>query len=116
MKDWTAIRERYLRDNLPVRLGGLAANLSRINSFTAHESGSAAIESMIDESKFFIEWTAPEVEVNRAEALVELQIQLARWRHNWPRIWSDPIQRGQVAKQSKEWSKRVLEISGLLDP
>ena len=32
MKDWTSIRDRYLRDNLPVRLGGLAANLSRIKS------------------------------------------------------------------------------------
>ena len=33
MKDWTAIRERYLRDQLPIRLGGLAAHLSRIKSF-----------------------------------------------------------------------------------
>ena len=27
MKDWAAIRQRYLRDDLTVRLGGPAANL-----------------------------------------------------------------------------------------
>ncbi len=114
MKDWPAIRARYLRDNLPIRLGGLAANLSRIKSFAAHEGSREAIGSMIDESKFFIEWTAAEAEVGTAAELVELQVQLARWRRNWMRIWSDPVQRHQVAEQSEAWSKRVLEMSGLL--
>jgi len=66
MKDWTAIRERYLRDNVPVRLGGLAANLSRIKSFSAHDASREAVESIIDESKFFIEWTAAEAQVGTA--------------------------------------------------
>jgi hypothetical protein len=34
MKDWTTIRDRYLHDALPIRLGGLAANLARIKSFS----------------------------------------------------------------------------------
>ena len=114
MKDWAAIRERYLRDNLPVRLGGLAANLSRIKSFAAHDASREAVESMIDESKFFIEWTAAEAEVNTAAELVELQIQLARWQCNWVRIWHDPVQRSEVAERSGAWSQRVLEMSGLL--
>ncbi len=114
MKDWTAIRERYLRDNFPVRLGGLAANLSRIKSFAAHDASREAVESLIAESKFFIEWTAAEAEVNIAAELVELQIQLARWQHNWARIWDDQVQRRNVAEQSAAWSQRVLEMSGLL--
>ena len=114
MKDWTAIRERYLRDNVPVRLGGLAANLSRIMSFSAHDASREAVESLIDESKFFIEWTAAEAEVNTAAALVELQVQLARWQRNWERIWADSAQRRKVAEQSGAWSRRVLEMSGLL--
>jgi hypothetical protein len=69
---------------------------------------------MIDESKFFIEWTAAEAEVNTAAELVELQIQLARWQCNWVRIWHDPVQRSEVAEQSAAWSQRVLEMSGLL--
>jgi len=56
MKDWTAIRERYLRDNLPTRLGGLAANLGRIKSFAAHDASREVVESIIDESKFFMVW------------------------------------------------------------
>lgn len=114
MNDWTAIRERYLRDNFSVRLGGLAANLSRIKSFAANDAGREAVESLIAESKLFIEWTAAEAEINAAAELVELQIQLARWQYNWARIWDDRVQRRNVAEQSAAWSKRVLEMSGLL--
>lgn len=114
MKDWTAIRERYLRDNFPVRLGGLAANLSRIKSFAANDASREAVESLIAESKFFIEWIAAEAEINAAAELVELQIQLARWQYNWARIWDDQVQRKNVAEQSAAWSQRVLGMSGLL--
>ena len=114
MKDWTAIRERYLRDQLPIRLGGLAANLGRIKSFSTQAAGREAVESIIDESKFFIEWTAAEAEIHIAAQLVELQIQLARWQRNWAGTWSDPLQRNQMAEQSAAWSKRVLAMSGLL--
>jgi hypothetical protein len=114
MKDWTAIRERYMRDSLPVRLGGLAANLSRIKSFSTQEAGREAVESMLDESKHFIEWTAAEAEIQTASQLVELQVQLACWQQSWTRTWNDPLQRKQLAEQSATWSKRVLEMSGLL--
>jgi len=51
MKDWTVIRERYMKDELPVRLGGLAANLSRIKSFSTNENSRETVASLIDESK-----------------------------------------------------------------
>jgi len=115
MKDWTEIRERYLRDDLPVRLGGLAANLSRIKSFSANDASEAVVESLIDESKMFIEWTASQTEVNTAEKLVDLQIQLARWQLQWKTIWPDISKRDQIAEYSALWSKQVLELSGLLN-
>lgn len=114
MKDRSAVRERYLRDALPTRLGGLAANLSRIKSFAAHDASRDAVESLIDESKYFIEWTAAEAETQTAAELVTLQIHLARWQCNWSRIWADPEQRRGLAEESSVWSKRVLELSGLL--
>ena len=86
----------------------------RIKSFAGHDMNREAVESLIDESKHFIEWTAAEAEVNTVAELVELQVQLARWQRNWGRIWNDPAQRNQVAEQSSAWSKRVLEMSGLL--
>lgn len=114
MKDWSQIRERYLRDDLPVRLGGLAANLSRIKSFSTNKASQAVVESLIDESKMFIEWTAAQADVYTAEKLVDLQIQLARWQLQWETIWHDASKRYRVAEQSALWSKQVLELSGLL--
>jgi hypothetical protein len=114
MKDWTQIRERYLRDDLPVRLGGLAANLSRIKSFSANEASCEVVESLIDESKMFIEWTAAQAEINTAEKLVEIQIQLALWQLQWLKIWPDASKRAKVAEEASLWSKQVLEMSGLL--
>ena len=115
MRDWTTIYERYLRDTVPVRLGGLAANLHRIKSFANHDANLALTESLLDESKFFIEWTAGETEIDNAAELVELQIQLSLWQRNWQTIWIDPARRQRVADQSGIWSSRVLEMSGLLD-
>ncbi len=114
MKDRSTIQKRYLRDTLPVRLGGLAANLSRIRSFVAHEANRDAVETLIDESKYFIEWTAADAEVEVSAELVELQVQLAKWQCQWAQIWADPFRRGQVAEASSVWSKRILELSGLL--
>jgi hypothetical protein len=114
MKDWTPIQERYLRDAVPIRLGGLAANLRRIKSFATQDAGREAVASLIEESKYFIEWTARDAQVETAAQLVELQVQLARWQQNWPQIWLDSIQRQQIAEQSSAWSDRVLKLSGLL--
>ena len=113
MRDRTAIRERYLRDALPVRLGGLAANLARVKSFSDHPGHRDVVESLLDESKFFIEWTAPDAGLDVQAELVELQLQLARWQRTWATIWDDPVQRTAVAEHAGAWSERVLEMSGL---
>lgn len=115
MTELAAIRERYLRDELPVRLGGLAANLARIKSFSDHPDHRDVVASLLDESKFLIEWTAPDAELESQAALVELQLQLARWQHAWSDIWADPTRRKAVAEQAGAWSKRILEMSGLLE-
>ena len=114
MKDWKAIQERYLRDTLPVRLGGLAANLARIKSFSDHPDHCNVVESLLNESKFFIEWTASEAGLELQAELVELQLQLAYWQLNWKRIWNDPVERATVTGKARTWSERILEKSGLL--
>lgn len=115
MKNWTAIQERYLRDPLAIRLGGIAANLSRVKSFAMRDAGQEAVASLLEESKFFIEWTAGEADISTAAELVELQVQLSLWQRVWDKIWQDGGQRQQVAAASGRWSQRVLELSGLLD-
>ena len=114
MKDRSEIRQRYLRDPLPIRLGGLAANLARIKSFSDHPDHRDVVESLLDESKFFIEWTALDADLPAQAELVDLQLQLARWQWAWSRIWADPAQRASGAEQAQRWSRRVLEMSGLL--
>jgi len=114
MRNQTAIRERYLRDPLPIRLGGLAADLARVQSFSDNSNLRDAVEGLLEESRFFIEWAAPEAELEKQVALVELQRQLTRWQHSWPHIWADPAHRAAVAEQAGVWSERVLGMSGLL--
>lgn len=114
MQDWQKIQTRYMQDELPIRLGGLAANLSRVKSFGSNDDNQMAVESLLEESKFFIEWTAKEVEIETAGELAELQIQLAVWTYSLDRIWQNLNQRQEIIKQSSHWSQKVLELSGLL--
>jgi hypothetical protein len=114
MKDWAVKRERYLRENLPHQLGELAANLARIASFCGNDLNNEAVFSLIEESKFFIEWTAIATGIDQAAVLVELQVLLACWQLDWKNTWTDGAKRGMVAGQAKEWSDRILAMSGLL--
>jgi hypothetical protein len=114
MSDLVAVRERYLRDTVPVRLGGLAANLARIHSFSRHEANRDVVERLLNEAKFFIEWTAADTDIDQAAELVTLQLLLARWQYRWTYTWADPNRRVQVAEAARDWSERVLKMSGLL--
>ena len=115
MKDWAKIRERYLRDDISIRLGGVAANLGRIKSFASNEANKLVVENLIDESKHFIEWTAHETEIETAAKLVELQVQLALWQIKLDDLWQDANQRKKISEQSNIWSQQILTASGLLD-
>ena len=75
-------KNRYLRDPLPIRLGGLAANLARVKSFSMLTANASAVFDLFEESKFFIEWTAADVDVSTTEQLVDLQLQIAVWQRN----------------------------------
>src|SRR5215467_4439295 len=104
MPDWAAIRSRYLQDDVPVRIGGIAANLARVHSFSKKQGNIAAVDVVIQESKWFIEWTAAEVEIDTAAQLVELQIQLALWHRKLSKLWEDDIDRLQMSNRAREWS------------
>jgi hypothetical protein len=114
MKNSTTMRDRYLQENLSTRLGELAANLARIYSFSSNPRNDEAVKHLVQESKLFIEWTAPEVDVDRAADLVDIQVQLARWQLTWSSIWVEDVQRLAMAAQAKAWSEQVLSMSGLL--
>lgn len=113
MSDWTSMKGRYLSDPLAIRLGGLAANLARIKSFSANPEHGVAVSRLVRESALFIEWTAREATAVQLRDLAELQRELVHWHLDWSRIWADANQRASVAQRSAEWSRRILEMSGL---
>lgn len=106
-------KARFQCDNIPTRLGHIASNLARIRTF-CNTSYKEAVGSVTDETLWFIEWTAAEIEPEYAEELVNIQVQLARWKITFDNIWSDDKKRIKIAEQSSVWSGRVLNMSGLL--
>lgn len=71
MKDFASTRTRYLRDAVPVRLGGLAADLARIGSTSVNPANSRVVEVLLEEARRFIEWTAEELDPDTAGHLRE---------------------------------------------
>ena len=114
MRDLSKKQSRYLRDDVPIRLGNLASNLAHISTFAKGARNPIAVERLLDESRFFIEWTAAETGLDTAAELVEMQIQLSWWYHHWKDEQTNPLQISNIAQQSKAWSDRVLVLSGLL--
>jgi hypothetical protein len=115
MRDWDQLKTRYMRDGVPIRLGGIAANLARVQSFSADQEQDKFVEMMIDESRHFIEWTTLDADPEFQSELVDLQVQLAVWKQNWSLIWNNVGRRLAVANLAARWSGRILDMSGLLN-
>lgn len=107
------LRERFLRDPLPRRLGGLAATLGRISSTARNSSDPTVTANLLDEAKHLIEWTAAETEPEATSELVQMQIMISLWQRAWEEASQKPKQRILLSVQAKEWSDKALEFSGL---
>lgn len=114
MNDLKRIKERFLKDSISVRLGGLASNLSRIKSFTSEDDNYEAVKSILEESKFFIEWSAQETNYETAADLIKFQIQLSLWQRNLKMLWSIKDERQKIASEAHSMSQKILKMSGLL--
>ena len=107
------LRERFLRDPLPRRLGGLAATLGRVSSVARKSSDPANVTRLLEEAKYMIEWTAAEAEPEIAAELVSMQTLLNLWLRAWNTASQYKEQRVLLSVQAKHWSDRALEFSGL---
>jgi hypothetical protein len=113
MENLERIHTRFMRDDLPRWLGGLAANLARISSSARHPGGTESVARMLEESQYFIEWTAAETEPEVAAELVDIQVLLSLWRTAWPEAQRNQQQRTLLSFSAKKWADRVLLHSGL---
>jgi hypothetical protein len=114
MKDMEQLRERFLRDPLPRRLGGLAATLGRISSSARRSTDPNVVSNLLDEAKHLIEWTAAETEPETAAELVHMQTMITLWQHAWEEASQNPKQRILLAVQAKNWSDKAVDFSGLV--
>ena len=108
--NFQVIRERYLQDDFPRRLGALAANLARVVSFSKRGENLDVVKSLLRESEYFIEWTILEASLDLQERLVKLQVELA--------LWLGRLDRGengfdQLARDFQDWSEEILSASRL---
>lgn len=107
------LRERYLRDPLPRRLGGLAATFGRISSSARESSDPMTVARLLEEAKYFIEWTAAEAEPEIAAELVSMQTLINLWLRAWEMTSQFKEQRTLLSAEAKQWSDRVIDFSGL---
>ena len=114
MKDKQKLRERFMRDPLPRRLGGLSATLGRISSSARESSDPAQVANLLDEAKHLIEWTAAETEPETAAELVQMQTMITLWQRAWTEASQNHQQRVLLSVQAKDWSDRAVDFSGLV--
>ena len=107
-------RQRFLRDALPVRLGGLAATLGRISSNARQSDSPVVVAELLDEAKHLIEWTAAEANPETSAELVQIQRQITLWQKVWNTANRDHQVRILLSVQAKTWSDKAIENSGLL--
>lgn len=104
------IKERYLKDDAPTRLGGLAANLARIGSFSQNPGNHKAVNNLIEESKWFIEWSKDSLPLDKLKTLADIQVELA-----CTQLWlkTHQTELTTLSLRAKEWSQTALHLSGL---
>lgn len=114
MKDKEKLRERFMRDPLPRRLGGLAATLGRISSSARKPTDPSVVANLLDEAKHLIEWTAADTEPETAAELVHIQMMISLWQSAWNEASQNPKQRLLLSAQAKNWSDKAVDFSGLV--
>lgn len=114
MNNLEQIKERYLKEPLDKKIGHLASDLFRINTFLENDSNMSAVQDILEESKFFIEWLAPETPYNVQELLSEIQPKLALWHYHLVQKRRIEGELENLKALVKTWSENLLQISGLL--
>jgi hypothetical protein len=103
------LEERFRRDPAAIRLGNLAANLARISSSTPSREEWPFVLHNIRESKYFIEWMAPDLRSEFWEFVIALQVRLAQVEQNGLQAWVDRTS-DDLRVRIREWSEALTQI------
>lgn len=108
------LHQRFMRDSLERRLGNLAATLGRISSSARDSNTPNIVSDLLDEAKHLIEWTAADMESEKAAELVQMQRLITLWQKSWESSYNEKPLRILLAAQAKDWSDKALQSSGLI--
>ena len=100
------MRERFIRDDGPVRMGNLASNLLRLSKWVQRGHDDEAIVDLMRQIAWLMEWMGDLASPD----LADMQREICRWRRVWPVEQTSHI----LALRSAQMSHRILELSGLL--
>ena len=106
MRDLNRMRERYVRDDGPVRLGNLASSLLRLSKWVRTRHKDDAIVNLMREIAWLMEWNGDLA----SSEMADMQREICRWRRNWPIEKA----RSVLELRSLQMSNRILHWSGLL--
>jgi hypothetical protein len=81
--------------------------LARLKSFSQMANNEKAVGDLIEESKFFIEWAAPEASLDIQQELVDIQLKLALCQYS--------VKHKKIINSADKWAQRLLKLSGLLN-
>jgi hypothetical protein len=106
MKDLKKMRERYLKDAVPVRLGNIASEILRLSGWLMDARMDSAAIKQVRIIAWLLEWSG---DTGRPE-LADMQRELCRWlRTGFPKD-----ERMPYALRAREMSEQILNLSGLL--
>ncbi|MGB2705272.1 MAG: hypothetical protein WBC74_00195 [Candidatus Omnitrophota bacterium] len=88
--------------------------MAKISTFLENLKNRKAAEDILEESKFFIEWTAQEASLEVQAVLSEIQLKLALWQRHLAQKRENVREIEEVKNATKAWSNNLLEISGIL--
>ncbi len=101
---------RFMKDPATRRLGGIASDLARLSGLLkANSENWELFQNVLNETKFFTEWTAHDLSPDIQEKLLDLQRSLSKWG-------GGPFSKEQlslVQREAKKWSEMILSTSGL---
>ena len=113
--DWQQLRERYMRDEWPIRLGNLASTLGRVSTAASNPKTLTTVPPSLRESMLFIEWNLHEMPSEILIELAPMQSELGLWRQGWETAAQSAALRTLLSRRAREMSDRALELSGLLN-
>ncbi len=102
-------KQAFIKNDLPNRLRQLADHLLKINSLSSDDAQSTL--GLIKDCRYLIEWTAPEMEIDQAVKLVEIQRKLSYWLFHWETIYNDESRLQQVNQDCEALAQVVLAIT-----